>query len=517
MAAPPATRWVLLVALLTAPLITEADWQLTQGITVRESVTDNIDLDEQDRELAAITTITPAFRLATTGGRGALSFNYRPSLQLFAGGSRSPWRSYHSLSADGRAELVEERFWVNSDLGIGQRAVSSTGNRVNDELSEDQETFRRWSIGPELRLIPGGRFRFDADAKFTTSELGRSDGDGDSEEAQLKIGMAPPPGDRSRFGWNLSIDLQNRTGGSRSTQRQEANLNLSYLLRDHWSLLGFVGIDDDNVAIDDNTRESGTVWGIGAGWRPSQRFSAQLLAGNTLRAALAVNPSRRSQLALTWSDRRTGGRDGNSWSLSAQHLARRSTWRASYREEITTTARLLPELVPLQDEEGNLVLDNVPDGLTLADIFFVDGVATAFSDEFGSFDREFLRRILELSVTFQLRRTGLSITLSDDRREIAEQFELLNDSDQRLLTLSLDLSRSIGGRSRISLNNRWQTRSAGGDEEFERLTSTLTFQRELSSRSRVDLSLQHRNQSGRDDRDDSYRENRISAALTSRF
>jgi len=186
----------LLPALLMipSPLALASEWKITPSVSASETYTDNVSLGTSNPQSDWVTQINPGVSVAKTGKR--LKINAIYTLQnLFYANDNSRDNTYHQLSANGNAELLEQALFVDATASIRQQAtslLSPTGtNNIN--TGTNLTNVRTLSLSPYLE------HRFGAFAKATvryshdetrTGQAGLSNSSADRVTGNLSSGSS---------------------------------------------------------------------------------------------------------------------------------------------------------------------------------------------------------------------------------------------------------------------------------------------------------------------------------------
>jgi uncharacterized protein (PEP-CTERM system associated) len=134
---PNVTRLQLILALylVCANSANAGDWDITPRISVAEIFSDNINLDDDDKESDLVTEITPGISIHGEGGLLKADIDYQMQNAIYASNSDANG-TFHQLDAFANAELAKNLFFVDASSTMGQALISadntvSTGNLNN--------------------------------------------------------------------------------------------------------------------------------------------------------------------------------------------------------------------------------------------------------------------------------------------------------------------------------------------------------------------------------------------------
>ncbi|MAT64968.1 MAG: TIGR03016 family PEP-CTERM system-associated outer membrane protein [Gammaproteobacteria bacterium] len=337
-AAAPACLLALL--LLSPALHAEEEelaqgWQMTPRLTLSETFTDNIEL-EPDGDADLVTEISPGVNLSKQGGRSRVEFDYELQGLLFADTSSSNDIN-HKLFGAGQFELKPDWFYLDTLATYTQRNTNQSGRLSLDTVTgagdlDDVGTLR---ISPYLVHDFGGQV--EVLARYTRDEIryesgGASDSSADGADINLASG---------RFWrvvtWSLN---HNRNRISRSSAPnasfESTQADVAYRLTDSFRLLARAG-NEDNEYPSSRKVENGSYVAGGALWRPSRFYGMEALYGNEYKTAtLMLNPTRRTDIEVTYYDRDVGTILGAAWDARIRHRGPAVTLSANYSEDTTT-------------------------------------------------------------------------------------------------------------------------------------------------------------------------------------
>ncbi|MDI6749843.1 MAG: TIGR03016 family PEP-CTERM system-associated outer membrane protein, partial [Rhodocyclaceae bacterium] len=123
-------------------------WLITPSISGSVTLTDNVRPGQADKKSDLITSITPAIRIDGKGGRVSGNLNFSWQNNFYASENRYN-NDQMSLSASGKAELVEQWLFLDALASVAQHATSVFGTQTaNNELingNRGQTTSWQWS------------------------------------------------------------------------------------------------------------------------------------------------------------------------------------------------------------------------------------------------------------------------------------------------------------------------------------------------------------------------------------
>ena len=306
-ALPPITRSTLsaAVALMlaasaaSAQEASRAPLSVSTGITLSQTVTDNVAPATGTREDEAITIVSPLLQVAAQTARLRGSFSYSPQFLAYARDS-SRNDVQHALNAAFQGEAVEQHLFVDVAARISQQTISPYGLQTPDSSSvnPNRTEIRSASVTPYLRGRVAGMV--DVEARFsagTSRSASATAVDQDSRSASLRAS-----GGRGLLGWTVSHARSvSEFAQGRETTNDTTLLTLNYKPDVDWRLSARLGRESTDVL--SLQKQSNATWGGGVDWTPSPRTTVSLQADHRY--------------------------FGSSYTASAQHRMARTLWRLS--------------------------------------------------------------------------------------------------------------------------------------------------------------------------------------------
>jgi len=508
---PNVTRLQLILALylVCANSANAGDWDITPRISVAEIFSDNINLDDDDKESDLVTEITPGISIHGEGGRLKADIDYQMQNAIYASNSDANG-TFHQLDAFANAELAKSLFFVDASSTMGQALISadntvSTGNLNN---AGNRTDFATYSLSPYATPHFGGYA--DGLFRYTHSEViydeGASDASTNSFDAGLVSGRNFGP-----LSWSANYNYSDEQRDSASnTTYENADGQARYRVSKHFSLIGSAGYANNDLESSEDV-ENGSYWAVGGFLQPSRYYSLEAQQGNNLSTAtVGLYPTRRTSLVATYRDREVGLNPGEVWSGTFSHYTRRTTWNASYQEDTTTQQQeLLQEggftFLGIDPITGEVNASPQPgDLIVIAPV----GPVRSLTDEVVERKRA--------SGTFGMKtgKTGLRLTVFDERRRY-----LTSLTEEQTKGISASLNRRLAPRTNGILSGSYQRikdNRDGGDLEdvytYIRADVTRQMSPTITGSVSYQLSTQDSNENDRD-----YTENRIEARLTKVF
>lgn len=280
------------------------------GVTLTR--TDNVSLaPDSSKQSDTILQLVPGIAIASTGPRLRLSASYTPEILHYDRLEREE-NVFHRGNATGTLELAEKTLFLESGARIDQYDVSLLGPIAtsNASATDNRTTTRTFYVTPYLLRDLGTTARLDARYRFSTVRADDKAALPDTDAGRVDLKLTSGPAFR-RLTWDSAYARE----VIRYEQAQEALSETVVAggrmrFTETFALLAQAGYEryDSGIA---GIEVDGSRWSAGLEWTPTPR----------------------TRLAAT-----TGKRlDDDTHSLELSHRTRRSTWRAGYSEDVTTT------------------------------------------------------------------------------------------------------------------------------------------------------------------------------------
>ena len=374
-----------------------ADWKVTPRLSLLETYTDNVTLATQGNEKSDfITQISPGVSLTGTGARLKVNANYTMQNIFYANESNGN-RIAQQLNAGANAELIKNFFFLDSTANISQQNISLLGPLTtnNENITNNRTTVKTYSISPYIRHnfsnFASTQARYTHNAVYTGVE-GQSGSQSDRILFSLTSGSA-----FRTIGWGLNYNRQKIGGLGTSGVNEQYRGNLRYRVSSKFSLTGTSGYQKFSY-ISTTGKSSGYSWTAGFVWTPTQRTNITANTGQSF--------------------------FGTTYTLSASHRARRSTWSLNYNQSITTTRDqfLIPATVDTAGFLNQLWTSSIPDPILrqqTVDIFIQDnGLSASIFDPINLLtNRFFLQKRLQATVALSGARNTLVFSTFRTLRE----------------------------------------------------------------------------------------------------
>jgi uncharacterized protein (PEP-CTERM system associated) len=251
---------------------------LTPRLGLTQTWTDNLRLNDQNKDAALITTVSPGISLVSNSGalRGTLDYSLNGIAYLK---SDQPSRIQNSLSANLQAELISRTFFVDVRASIGQQNNSAFGAQSAPTLGSqssatnlanaNQHETATLAVSPSLRGMLGGAATYDLRGDFTRTEVrGSSLGDSHGTGGSLLISEW----NAGVLGWWLQANSQrvkSSAATSTSNQNDALKAGLNYRPDPDWYFTANAGAERNNYQGAGNA--NGPTSGVTAQWTPTER------------------------------------------------------------------------------------------------------------------------------------------------------------------------------------------------------------------------------------------------------
>lgn len=271
---------VVLVSLVVPGAAPALDWKLSPHVGASATLTDN-GTQGANGDSAFIVTVTPGIAVRSEGSRRVqANFDYGLSvIERFGDGRGDSDDITHRLNASGKAEVVEDLFFVEGTANISQALSSLLGAPGDSTLNTGNRTsVGTYNISPYLTRRFGtfgtGVLRYSRSGALFE---GNTAGDIGSNALQASFSSG------SRFNdlfWGLNYSLRDAsTQGGRDTQFESYSATLGYALTRKFRLRGSFGYDKNDFVAAPGVETEGDHWTVGFDWSPSRRTALEASFG----------------------------------------------------------------------------------------------------------------------------------------------------------------------------------------------------------------------------------------------
>ena len=436
-------------------------WRVAPRISVGTTYSDNINLAPANQaQEDLVLQVDPGISVRKRGGRLDLRLDYTAQGLMYANNSDAN-KINNLLQAFGTAELIEQNLFLDAYGSISQVPIDSSGrtdvgglgsrggtasgldlfNNIDFglpgaaelfgptgifsdiALTDNQATAHRFGISPYWRQNVGGwaeallRYRYDnifydEEDGINDQQIDRQTDLSDSQIHTVEVNLAS--GRRfSALEWNIDYFYQRQkqdeeainTTDDGDDRRENVAGQLNYRLNPYWALLAEAGYENNQVTDFEESR-NGTYWGLGAIWSPSRFVELKGLYGPDVNElTLRWNPSIRTLLEISRRDQDVGVDPGVRWAGTFSHRTHRTTWSASYTDEVTNNQQLF----------GSGLLGVGPDGQPLP--LDEQGQVVISEGLFGSSNQNFRRKRFDAGMTYRRGPTGFWVNVFNEDRE----------------------------------------------------------------------------------------------------
>lgn len=449
-------------------------------VSLMQTWTDNLRLDDRNKDAALITMLSPGISIVSGGGalRGSLDYSLN-GIAYFK--SDQPSRVTNSLAASGQAELIPGTLYVDARANIGQQNASAFAQQsaptlgsqgaVADLANPNQRETGTLSVSPLLRGALGSVATYDLRGDFTRTEV-RGSGLGDSQGAggSLRVDQR----NAGVVGTWLSLTTQQTKASSTSYRSSELRLGVNYRPDPDWRFSANVG-QERNDYLAGNER-SGATGGVTADWTPTPR----------------------TQIGADWQHHNYGA----SHTLRLDHRMARSVWRfADMRSTTLGSTGVGGGVRSNYDLFFLLYASREPDPIKRDILVRSELLAQGLSPDApatGGFLSSGPSRLhnQQLGFTFQGLRSSLtgqlSRTVTSRLGNNVNQGDLANSSSIEQRSYSLSASHQLTPLWGLSLTALRQETSGDLSSQSTRLTSVLAnFSARVNERLSAQLGARH--------------------------
>jgi uncharacterized protein (PEP-CTERM system associated) len=471
-------------------------------LNLTQTWTDNLRLDDRNKDAALITTVSPGISISSSSGalRGTLDYSLNGIVYLKTDQAS---QVQNALTASGQAELIPRRLYVDVRANIGQQNLSAFGRQsmptlgsqgsVSSLVNANQRETGTLVVSPSLRGSLGTLASYQLRSDFTRTDVrGSSLGDSRGTGVSLRI-------DESNAGivaWWLSANTQQVQSSAAASNRSSGlSAGLNYRPDPDWNFAANVGRERSDYL--GSTRNSGSA-GASADWTPTPR----------------------SRLAASWQHHDYG----DSHTLSLEHRMARSVWRvADTQSTVLGNTGAAGGVRTVYDQFFLLFASIEPDPVkrdTLVRAYLQSQGLSPDAPVAGGFVSigPSRMRSQQLGVTLQGVRSTVSLqfsrTLTSRLGGNVNQLDLASSSRVEQRSLSLSASYRLTPQSGASLTAARQETSGDLGSQANQLTSIMAnWDTRLGALTSLQLGARHSRFEGVTP----YTENGAYANLTQRF
>lgn len=458
-----------------------AKWSVTPSLTLSETYTNNVNIGGTGNEQSEfITQINPAITVSGKGRRLQLDFSYNMQNLLYAKNDDRN-ATFHQLRAHALATLVEDALFVDMSSSVSQQAISLRERSPTDNLtiSGNRTDAVKFHVSPYLRHafgdVAASELRYGYDKTYYDAT--GFDSEANSYSAKITSGAT-----FKTFPWGLGYSRNEirASGPSASGAIFEVyTADLRYVASRKLIFTAAGGYENNEYETAPlRQKPSGSFWNTGLIWNPTSRTSVQGSYGKRF--------------------------FGNNYAFSANHVTRRSTWKVSYGENVTTVNLLQPEsrIFMISDPSTGSIFVDPQTGLP---ILMAVIIPTLTNDVYIS-------KRWQASLGYKLKRNNFSFLMFNERRFFERTDEL-----QRIRGGNVSWGLQLAPHSNLSINSGVQHIEYSLDnqaDDFWNVGATLNHDIQRNVKGAVELRHAVRNSTGAINESS---ENRIVARLTVTF
>jgi uncharacterized protein (PEP-CTERM system associated) len=300
------------LALLAGP-VRAAKWDVVPTLTVAESYTDNVFLAPDPlRQSDWVTQVIPGISITAKGARLRFDAKYAPEILYYANTTRED-TVFHRGNAAGTLEIAKELLFLEGGAGINQYDISLQGplTTSNVNITGNRATAATAYVSPYLLRDFGSTVR--AEARYTYSAW-KSDEeqkgvlpDNDAQRVVLRLASGPA---FRLLTWGVAYSGESiKYETHQETTSEVLTASARYLVTSTVGLLAQAGYERYDTGAP--AALEGPRWSAGFEWAPTRRTRLAASAGQRL--------------------------EDETYSLEFRHRSGRTTWSATYAEDVTTS------------------------------------------------------------------------------------------------------------------------------------------------------------------------------------
>jgi uncharacterized protein (PEP-CTERM system associated) len=250
-------------------------WRIKPYVTVRETLTDNVNLAPPGQEEGdLITEVTPGVTIDGNGPRVQASGTVSLRTLWYARTGDRNDVVYPQANLRGQVEALRDFFFIEGQATVIQTYLTPLGNTSLDDTnaSRNRYTAEYYRLSPFIDGdLAGGRlhYRLRNDSTWTSStgtSIAVASSYTNTTTGLLETEVQP-------VGWAVDYYREETTfaGQEESFLDELARLRLRYQLGPAWRLTASGGYERRQYPLED---DSGVIYGAGVEWRPGERTQA---------------------------------------------------------------------------------------------------------------------------------------------------------------------------------------------------------------------------------------------------
>ena len=364
-------------------------WEFIPSLIISKSYDDNIFLrGTGEEEDDYVTQINPGISIQGKSKHVEANLTYFFE-NLYYQNNPDRDNTYHTGNADLKAELLQNLFYVNANLGYKQRNLDRLSAVAGDNvtLGGDRSDVKTYMINPYFRYDIGNTATINLqyitnDIDYKNDSLLQSDSTIKTKILDISSGEA-----LRKLAWQLHYEKKHTeyASGQSELTTEDSYALIRYRFMSKSYLIAMSGYEENTYEVPVGVEQpKGSYWSAGLGWQPSRRTNMEVTKGERFY--------------------------GETAELKFSHQTRRSVWNIQYSENILTSSELI-ELqpgTPRYGAEGELV------GIYL-------GEPTLISQPLVILDKS-----LVATASWKTGRTSLGFRLLDSERVYQETQEKEN-------------------------------------------------------------------------------------------
>jgi uncharacterized protein (PEP-CTERM system associated) len=297
------------------------DWRLTPTLGASATLSDNVNQSATDQQGSLILSVTPGFTLQSEGSRRVqAAMNYGLTGVTRTGANQNN-DLFSALTANGKAELMEDFLFIDGTAVVSQQLISLLGSPADATInSSNRAATGSYDISPYIKKR-FGTFA-DAEARYSlTGGLFQNNAANNSYSNSLSASLASGTQFNNLF-WGLDYYLRHATvQNGQDAQFEHYGSTLGYDLTRHVRVFGTLGYDSNDYTATPGTSTSGRYWTLGMGWAPNRRANIEASFGDSY--------------------------FGRTYSFNFNYRTSYSVWTASYNDGVTDISQQLLSTQPL--------------------------------------------------------------------------------------------------------------------------------------------------------------------------
>lgn len=425
-----------------APLALAGEWDITAGLGVRETYTDNAGLaeDNGDRETDFITNVMPSLSVRGTGARASLNLDFNHD-QLFFANDEGRNHSSNTLSASGRAELWEKVVFIDGTASLSRQVVDSRRASSNSDAGQsiNRSKVRSFDVSPYFLHHLGTWVETETRIRYGVVTNDAASVSNNTTRAEF---FRASSGRRfTQMLWSGTVNrVKEAKSGATPTRRSlNADSEFTFIVNRNWGLIGGAGYED----IEDGTLNR----------QPK---------GLTWKAGLSITPGPRSSLRATYGRR---FKESNISVDLSHRLSARTRFTATFVETQQTSQQQINQDLSFltTDADGTLIDERT--GLP-----FVAG-----DSNFGFQSSTFRQRRFNAVLSGERRRNTFSLGATWESRKTD-----LTGIDETVISGNAAVGRRLTRRTTVNLSASYRNTDFG--DAAGRIDNFFTVQGDLSYR-----------------------------------